>query len=153
MRGNAKMMDWVVFILRIGIGLMFIVAGALKIGHANELAATIAATRLLPEAVIGPFAILLPYFEVGLGAYLVAGLFTRTAAMVASVQLAIFALVIASLVVRHIPVACGCFGPQDATPASWMEVARDVVLALIAWIVVIRAPGRLAVDNRLGGPP
>lgn len=146
-------MGWIIFALRIAIGAIFIVAGALKVGHPEALAATIAATRLLPQPVIAPFALVLPFFEIGLGGYLVAGLFTRTAAMVASAQFSIFAIVIATLVVRHIPVACGCFGPQDSTPASWMEVIRDIVLAIIAWIIVMRAPGRLAVDNRIGGSP
>ena len=146
-------MGWVIFALRIAIGAIFIVAGALKVGHPDALASTIAATRFLPQPIIAPFAVILPFFEIGLGGYLVAGLFTRTAAIVASVQFAIFGMVIASLVIRHIPVACGCFGPQDTAPASWLEVIRDLVLAIIAWIIVIRAPGRVAVDNRIGGSP
>ena len=145
-------MGWLIFALRVAVGGLFIVAGVLKVGHPDALASTIAATRLLPQVVIAPFALILPFFEIGLGGYLVAGLFTRTAAIVASAQFAIFGLVIASLVIRHIPVSCGCFGPQDSAPASWTEVVRDIVLAIIAWIIVIRAPGRFAVDNRIGEP-
>ncbi|HTA38048.1 MAG TPA: MauE/DoxX family redox-associated membrane protein, partial [Candidatus Acidoferrales bacterium] len=84
-----------------------------------------------------------------LGGYLVVGLFTRTAAIVAAAQFVIYAGAIASAVIRHIPANCGCFGPHDAAVADWPHVAFDLALALVSAIVAYRAPGILAVDRRL----
>lgn len=133
---------------RWGLGGLLIVSGALKAGHAAELAAAIAGFRLLPAAVVGPMAVALPYLEIFLGLYLVAGLFTRAAAWVAVVQFVAYAGAIASAVVRHIPANCGCFGPQDAAPADWLHVAFDLGLALVALCIALYAPGALAVDRR-----
>jgi uncharacterized membrane protein YphA (DoxX/SURF4 family) len=85
-----------------------------------------------------------------LGGYLFAGLFTRIAALVASVQFAIFSGAVASLVIRHIPADCGCFGSGIPTPPSWGHVAGDVALTLLAMLVARYAPGAFAVDRLLG---
>jgi uncharacterized membrane protein YphA (DoxX/SURF4 family) len=136
-------------IVRVLIGALFVLAGATKVGHFNDLAAAIAGFRILPPEVIGPLALLLPFFEIGLGLYLIAGLFTRAAATVAGVQLVIYASAIASAVIRHIPANCGCFGPQDQARADWPHVIVDLALAAVCALIAYRAPGPYSVDARL----
>lgn len=138
----------VTLLVRVLVGALFVAAGASKVGHFNDLAAAIAGFRLLPEAIVGPLAVVLPFFEIGLGLYLVAGLFTRAAAAIAAVQLTIYALTIASAVLRHIPANCGCFGPQDTASADWPHVFADLALAAVCALVAWRAPGLFALDNR-----
>jgi len=117
------------------------------------LATGIAGFRLLPAAAIGPIALALPYVELLLGAYLIAGLFTRAVAVVASVQFVVYAAAIASAVVRNIPANCGCFGPNDAAVADWPHVGFDVALALASAFVAYGAPGAFAVDRRFAQTP
>jgi uncharacterized membrane protein YphA (DoxX/SURF4 family) len=143
-------MSWLVLALRIVLGVIFIVAGVSKVGHADVFAAQIAGFRLLTPEVIAPIAIALPFLEILLGIYLILGLFTRAAAWVAVALLGIFDLAIASAVVRGMSVSCGCFGPNDATVTTWPEVARDAVFVVLAAIVALRAPGMLALDRRIG---
>jgi uncharacterized membrane protein YphA (DoxX/SURF4 family) len=143
-------MSWVVLVLRVAIGAVFIAAGASKLGHADLFAAQIAGFRLLPEAPIRLMAVTLPLLEILVGGYLVVGLFTRYTAWVAVVMLAAFDLAIASAVVRGMTVSCGCFGPSDTTVTTWGEVARDAVLVVVAAFVALRAPGTLALDRRIG---
>jgi thiol-disulfide isomerase/thioredoxin/uncharacterized membrane protein YphA (DoxX/SURF4 family) len=130
----------VVFVIRILLGLLLIVTGALKVGHPAELASAIAGFQLLPPAIIGPLAFGIPYIEVLLGACLVLGLFVRTVAIVSAVQFAVYAAAIASAVLRHIPANCGCFGPNDVVVADWPHVGLDIVLMLASAFVAWRAP-------------
>ncbi|MDB5041975.1 MAG: DoxX [Candidatus Eremiobacteraeota bacterium] len=146
-------MNWVVLVLRIALGAIFLFAGAAKVGHADQFAAQIAGFRLLPQPMVAPLAVALPYLEILLGGYLVVGLFTRTAAWFAVALLAVFDLAVASAVVRGMTVSCGCFGPSDTTVTTWGEVARDAVFVLLAVIVALRPPGALAVDRRIGNAP
>jgi uncharacterized membrane protein YphA (DoxX/SURF4 family) len=139
----------VTFAVRVLLGALFIFAGATKVGHFNDMAAAIAGFRLVPEAVIATLAVLLPFFEIGLGLYLLAGLFTRAAAILAAAQLTIYSAAIASAVVRHIPANCGCFGPQDRAKADWPHVFIDLGLAIICLVVAWRAPGLYAVDRHV----
>jgi putative oxidoreductase len=139
----------VVAVARWLLGVLLVVAGALKIGHPVDLASAIAGFRLLPPELVAPLAVILPYFEVLLGLYLLAGLFTRVAAWVAAAQFVIYAAAIASAVLRGIPANCGCFGPGDTAVADWPHVAFDLALAAVAAFIAVRAPGALALDRRL----
>ncbi len=60
-------MNAAVFVVRVLLGGLLIVTGALKLGHAPDLAAAIAGFRLLPAAAVGPLALALPFFEMLLG--------------------------------------------------------------------------------------
>ena len=138
-----------VFIIRVLLGGLLLAAGALKVGHASELAATVASFRLLPPPIAGPLALALPYVELLLGAYLVAGLFTKIVASLVALQFLCYAGAIASAVVRHISANCGCFGPNDSATADWPHVAFDLFLAAASCVVAAGAPGAFAVDRRL----
>jgi uncharacterized membrane protein YphA (DoxX/SURF4 family) len=150
---SPKVVSFVVLVLRLVLGVVFIVAGASKIGHADMFAAQIAGFRILPQAVIAPMALGLPFLEIMLGGYLILGLFTRASAWVAVGLLFAFDAAIASAVVRGMSVSCGCFGPNDTTVTTWAEVARDAVFVLLAVIVALRPPGALALDRRIGNAP
>jgi uncharacterized membrane protein YphA (DoxX/SURF4 family) len=130
-------------------GLLLLGAGALKIGHAPALAAAIAGFHLLPAAVVAPLSIGLPFVEVFLGLYLTIGLFVRFVGWVAAAQFGLYALAIASAVIRHIPANCGCFGPDDVATADWPHVAIDLLLGALCAFVAWRAPGALALDGKL----
>jgi uncharacterized membrane protein YphA (DoxX/SURF4 family) len=146
-------MAFLILGLRAALGLVLLTAGVLKAHDGPTLTAiSIAGYRILPGALVAPFAVGLPYVEILLGGYLIAGLFTRTAAWVAAFQFVVFAVAVSSLVLRHIHADCGCFGSGVATPPSWGHVALDVALAAVAAVVALRAPGALAVDTRLRPP-
>ncbi|HEV3086426.1 MAG TPA: MauE/DoxX family redox-associated membrane protein [Candidatus Elarobacter sp.] len=150
---RANLVDHLVLILRVVLGVIFVVAGASKIGHGAEFAAQIAGFRILPQPVIAPMALALPFLEVLLGGYLIVGLFTRASAWIAVLLLAAFDGAIASAVVRGMTVSCGCFGPNDKTVTTWGEVARDAIFVVLAIFVALRAPGTLALDRRIGKNP
>jgi putative oxidoreductase len=146
---NDGEVDAAVLLIRVLLGALLLIAGVLKIGHPAELAASIAGFRLLPPAIVGPLAVALPYVEVLLGVYLVAGLFTRLVAVVVALQFLIYAGAIASAVLRHISASCGCFGPGDKATADWPHVLLDLALAAVGAFIAHGAPGALAVDRRL----
>jgi len=150
---NPKIVPAAVLFVRVVLGAIFVVAGVSKVGHAAEFAQQIAAFRLLPQPVIAPMALVLPFLEILLGGYLVIGLFTRVAAWIGALLLLVFDGAIASAVVRGMTLNCGCFGTHDTTVTTWAEVARDAVFVLLAVFVALRPPGMLALDRRIGIEP
>jgi uncharacterized membrane protein YphA (DoxX/SURF4 family) len=140
-----------VLFARLIVGGTLLAAGVLKVGHFDALASTIAAYRIpfLSPSVILPLSVAIPLVEILVGAYVLIGLYTRAVAAVAMCEFAVFAAAVASVVVRGIPAPCGCFGPGDTRPASWLEVARDLGLAALAAFILWRAPGVLALDRRI----
>lgn len=113
------------------LGLVFVAAGALKISHASDLAATITAFGFgLPPVLVAVAAIALPPFELLLGVYLIGGWLLPITSVVASALLALFIGVVASVVARGLHVSCGCFGAADTAPATWWTVVRDAVILI-----------------------
>lgn len=118
--------QWLPFIARLIVGLVFVAAGALKVGHASDLASTIVAFRLdLPSAMVGFSALALPPLEIVLGAYLLLGWQLRIVSSAAVIVLLVFIAALASVVIRGIPTPCGCFGPGETDPVTWLTVVRD----------------------------
>jgi len=146
---SANALRIAVLIVRVVIGGIFIVAGAAKMGHFAEFAQQIAAFRILPQPLVAPMAVLMPFVEIVVGACLVAGFSTRVAAWIAVALLFVFDVAIASAVVRGLHLNCGCFGPNDATVTTWAEVGRDAIFVVLALLVALRPPGALALDRRM----
>lgn len=120
-------------ILRIALGLLFVAAGALKLGHASDLAATITAFGLgLPGPLVATIAIALPPLEVLLGIYLIGGWLLPLTSAASTLLLAAFIAVLSSVAGRGISVPCGCFGTADAGPITWATVGRDALFLLPA---------------------
>ena len=145
-------MGIVALVVRVAIGALLMIAGAIKLHDgASSTASAIAAYRLLPVTVVAPLGIALPFVELVLGAYLACGFQTRVAAALAALQFTVFAAAVGSLVVRHVPADCGCFGSVLRTSPSWGHVAVDLGLALLALGVARAGGGRFSVDRLLDG--
>jgi len=76
--------------------------------------------------VVAALALALPPFEILLGIYLITGLLLTVSSTVAVVMLALFTAIVTSAVARGLSAPCGCFGPGDNSPATWLTVLRDV---------------------------
>jgi len=125
-------------LVRIALGALFVIAGSLKIAHPADLAAAITAYRLgLPPQVVAAMAVALPPLEILLGVYLIAGLLLPLVSGVAVAILTLFTGIVASAVIRGLSAPCGCFGPADNAPATWITVLRDLSFLLpavyLAW--------------------
>lgn len=149
------MSRWLGLGVRLALGGVWIVAGAIKLPHPEASVTAVRAYQLLPTGSTTFIGHLLPVVEVLVGGLLVLGLFTRVAAVASALLQGAFLVGIVSVWSRHIPINCGCFGDGGAT--SWAEasskypweVARDSALFLASVSLVIRARTRLALDNWL----
>jgi putative oxidoreductase len=135
-------------IARIIVALVFIAAGVLKVGHADDLGSTIVAFRLsLPSQFVGFAAISLPLFEIVSGAYLLLGWQLRIVSVASVALLLVFIVALSSVVIRGIPTPCGCFGPGETDPVSWWTVLRDgaavIPAAYLVWWSWRPAPATL----------
>jgi putative oxidoreductase len=136
---------------RIVLGGVFLVAGATKIPAPGALAAAIRSYELpLPEWVVSLSAHALPYLEVLLGLYLLAGLFTKISAWATNGLTLLFLLALLQGVVRGLEIDCGCFGSSAGETSNlWLAAARDVGLLALGLHVALAPLGRFSVDALL----
>lgn len=145
---------WLRLGLRLLLGGVFIYAGTLKIISPQPFADSIATFRLLPAPFIDLLALGLPIFEVVVGGLLLFGIRVRAAALGVLMMTGVFALALASALVRGLPVDCGCFGSGAASVTqSWVSLGRDLLLGAAAWVLYWQNPHGNRPSNGLPSAP
>ena len=138
---------------RLVVGAVLLAAGALKVTSLPLSAFAVRAYQLLPYDVAGYVGYALPVVELLVGALLVAGLFTRWAALAAAVLMAGFVIGMAWAWASGLAIDCGCFGgggPTEAGRTAYpLELTRDVVLLGLSVWLLVRPRTAYALDNAL----
>ena len=146
-------MSWLGTLARLVVGVVWLVAGALKLPDPAESVRAVRAYRLLPEGVVPTIGHGLPILEILIGLCLVLGLLTRGAAVVSSVLLVAFIVGISSAWARGLSIECGCFGggggSANATQAYPWDIARDTGLLLASLYLVVRPSSTWSLDRVL----
>lgn len=156
-RPRAAWWPWAATVLRVGLGVVALVAGASKIGDLPASVRAVRAYELLPEPLSVGIGSALPFVEIVLGALLVLGLLTRWSALAFGLLLVAFSLGIASAWARGLAIDCGCFGgggPTDPADTTYVvDLVRDLGLIVVAALVVRRPSSRLSLDSVLDLDP
>jgi uncharacterized membrane protein YphA (DoxX/SURF4 family) len=127
--------------LRVGLGLVFLVASIDKIQNPDQFARAIANYRLLPYEFIHGTAIVLPWIEVVAGSLLLLGVWTRANALLASSMLLVFIFAIAQALWRHLDISCGCFDvASGADKMSRWTLYWDIIW--LFWGILLLLFGR-----------
>ncbi|HXT35172.1 MAG TPA: MauE/DoxX family redox-associated membrane protein [Chloroflexota bacterium] len=148
----------IALIFRFFLAVVFLIAGGSKIAHANLFVDTVRGYRMLPDSLVRPFGLALPWIETLLGLYLLVGLFTRLAAIAAGVFLVIFLFALGVQLAHGHTGDCGCVVGIDnpvitafvggANIGPW-DLIRDSILLLMAAFVALVPRPFLAVDGWL----
>lgn len=143
-------------LLRLGLGGLFLVAGALKLGDPAAFAQEIANYQLWPG--LAPLlAATLPAVEIVAALVLLAGpvAWRRAAALVLALLSAMFTIAVGTAAARGLDISCACFG-QASGAVSWLTVLRNLALLAAAVLVLWlegRAPASPGVLDRTRGQP
>ncbi len=100
-----------------------------------EFAGGLNAFELLPDWALEPVARALPWGELLLGIGLISGIWQRWFALIASLLLTLFFVVMVRSYVVGLKIDCGCFGPGDALGPK--TLARDFSMLVLAVAVTI----------------
>jgi putative oxidoreductase len=143
--------SYATLVSRLVLGGVFLVAGATKIPDPGGLAASIRSYELsLPEEFVSFSAHALPYLEVMLGLYLLAGLFQKVSAWATTGLTFLFLLALLQGALRGLEIDCGCFGSSAGeTNSLWLAAARDVGLLLLGLHLALAPVGSFSVDALL----
>ncbi|MDT3443035.1 MULTISPECIES: MauE/DoxX family redox-associated membrane protein [unclassified Pseudofrankia] len=143
--------------LRLALAVLWLVAGALKVGDAAGMVRTVRAFRILPESLVHPVAYAVPFVEIALGVLLLLGLAVRACALLSSLMLAAYIAAIASAAARGLRIECGCFSSggdlaKDAPTHYTSELVRDSLLLVASGLLARWPGGYLALDRLLDAP-
>jgi putative oxidoreductase len=121
---NSKVMLWSLSLL---VGGLFVYAGYEKEFIPQQFADSIASFGILPARVIMPSALAIPPFEMVAGALALSGWHRRIGLLALLLSTSAYCVAIASALMRHLPVNCGCFGTTSSLSPP-LEFVRDLFL-------------------------
>ena len=78
---------------------------------------------------------------------LVAGLKTRTSAIITGVMLIMFTVAVAWAVMNGLEIDCGCFGEQGGDQVSWLKVFKNTGMILACALIAWKPTSWLALDG------
>lgn len=117
--------------VRVLAAIVLVTAAVAKLRDRSSFLGTVAAYRLLPDALVTPFATLLPPVELLLGLALCSGLVPAATAFGAAGLLLLFAAAMAINIRRgRASIDCGCTPGKGGQPLHWLLVVRNGVIAL-----------------------
>lgn len=141
---------YAVLVSRLILGGVFIAAGIPKILDPGAFAVAIRSYELsLPEWFVSFSAYALPYAEVLIGLYLIAGLFTKPTAWLTTALMVVFTAALLQGAIRGLDINCGCFGASEESSNLWLAFLRDVGLIALGVHIALAPLGRFSVDALL----
>ena len=153
-RVDFSFMDTILFFILIDINVMLarvIVGGVLLITGLAKLMTSshrflnaILGYDLVPNAIARVLARGLPWLEIITGSLLIIGFWSRVAAILGILLLAIFSSAVAISLLRGKEQSCGCF--RSLTPVQWQIVYRNMGLMGLLLPIYAFNSGRWAID-------
>lgn len=129
--------QYLLFLLRIILGFIFIYSGFIKIIDTQGFSNSISNYKLLPEVFINFFAIILPWIELSSGLLLLLGISVKENAFIINLLLSVFLIAIIISLIRGLDINCGCFGTIGGTKIGTAKLIENCLLLLTGIILMI----------------
>lgn len=139
---------------RYSLAVIFGHSGAVKMIDLADFRLAVRNYELVPQRLLGAFAIGLPVAELACAGLLVVGVLTGPAAAFLGVMLAVFVFAISVNLLRGRTFSCGCSG-KTSSDITWRHVIANALLAIAAALVSAWAVQPLTVTAGwgIGGAP
>ena len=137
-----KMRHWnqINVLLRIVIGIIFVWASYGKILDPAGFGRIVQNYSILPEILINPVSVILPWVEAVAGILLISGFFVTGASMIINLMMFTFISAFLINIYRGIDVSCGCFSLSvETTKSMYRYLIRDLIILMAGiWIFIYR---------------
>jgi len=133
-----RLNEYLVVIIRIILGTIFLWASFDKIIDPAQFARSISNYHIVPLGLENSVAIILPWIEFFIGSGLILGIMVDGATMITSFLLVIFNIMISQAIMRGFNIDCGC-GLRDGQLVGVEKILENFVLLGGSYILSIRA--------------
>lgn len=125
-----------IFVCRLLMGGLLLYAGVIKVIDPLQFQNDIMGYQLLPEVMVYPVAICLPWLEILCGLSLWVGYWRGGALFIQIGMMGIFMVGLALAWARGLDISCGCFGHVTDKPQYAWWLVRDLLLvATLTWLL------------------
>ena len=129
-----KLHPWLIVLIRVLLGVIFIYASYDKILDPGNFARDIANYHIIPFGLENLIAIILPWLELFIGIGLIAGLMVDGSSMISGGLMTIFILFILQATLRGFNIECGC-GLKEGEMVGWNKILENLVFLGASYLV------------------
>ncbi len=132
-------MKYLVLLARLLTGGIFIYASIHKIMDPADFAEAVRNYQMIPAHWSNFIAIVLPWIEIIVGAFLILGIQNRPSALVVTGMMAVFIVALSYAYATGLDINCGCFStnPSSEGRITALTLMRDSSLILVALFILI----------------
>jgi|DewCreStandDraft_4_1066084.scaffolds.fasta_scaffold00209_127 uncharacterized membrane protein YphA (DoxX/SURF4 family) len=137
---------WLSLIIRIIAGCIFIFFSLDKISEPLKFAQDITRYQLLPQLFINVLAVIIPWIELIVGIFLIAGIRLRATATLYNILMLVFTSAVISAIARGLSIDdCGC--SAHTTPADWWKVLENSIMLLLGIYIMLFPVNKFSIEN------
>jgi uncharacterized membrane protein YphA (DoxX/SURF4 family) len=126
---------YLLFIIRIILGIIFISAGVEKISDPETFAISISNYRLLPVVALNFFAITLPWIELVTGVLILFGIAVKENSSIIFLMLLAFTIAIVISLFRGLSIDCGCFG--KGSQIGLLKLGENILMLVVSLLLIV----------------
>ena len=123
-------------IIRLFLGFIFIYAAITKISDAEEFSQAIYNYKLLPLSFVNILAIILPWIELCSGILLIFGILVKENSAIIFGLLIIFIIAVTISLFRGLDISCGCFGTVEGSKVGLLKILENIGLLILAILLI-----------------
>lgn len=131
--------DYLILLVRIAVGAIFIYASINKITNPAQFARIVYNYHLVPSDLINIFALILPWVEIAAGICIMLGIWKEGGILLANLLVLSFIIALSINLARGVNLECGCFTVSSKAKSNIISLLiRDFgLLALTAYLYLI----------------
>jgi putative oxidoreductase len=133
-----RLPSWSVWLLALAVAATFVVASLDKIANPGDFAQSIYRYRLLPLALLHPFALALPWLELVAGLAVLWPSLRRGGALLAALMSLMFIGALGLALLRGLDINCGCFKAGGGHGVDLGLIGRDILLFAACLPLIVR---------------
>lgn len=126
---------YLLLLIRLVLGFIFIYAGAEKISDPEAFAISISNYRLLPVSTLNFFAITLPWIELVAGVLMIFGIAVRENSSIIFSMLLVFTIAIIISLFRGLSIDCGCFG--KGSQIGLLKLGENTLMIIGSFLLMV----------------
>ena len=139
-----RLNEYLIFIIRIILGTIFLWASLDKINDPAQFARSISNYHIVPFGLENVVSIILPWLEFFIGSGLILGIMVDGATIITFFLLVVFNIMIAQAFIRGFNIDCGC-GLKNGQLVGIEKILENFVLHGAEYIFYIRSKGLLEI--------
>lgn len=127
---------YLLLIIRLFLGFVFIYAAITKISEPEGFSQAIYNYKLLPLFLVNILAIILPWIELTAGVLLIFGISVKENSAILNGLLIIFIIAIVISLFRGLDINCGCFGTVDGSKVGLIKILENIGLLILGYLLI-----------------